>query len=193
MKSFIAQRPWIQRILELYQHISRDIPAWDIQIEESNLQEWPKNGNLLDCVENINSETAADSPMGDDKDVLGPAPLQNIEDPDEIFVGTTLANDEDNLKQHIDDATLALEDFANENNIQIEGDKAGMLQKEVLPTGSFVNMLSRPHAWSLAFPTLFPLTFDNGKWVILGDFTAPPPSGFCDRKVSLAEWVKWMM
>jgi hypothetical protein len=31
------------------------------------------------------------------------------------------------------------------------------------------------------------------KWVMLGDLTSPPPSGFCDRKVPPAEWVKWMM
>jgi hypothetical protein len=41
--------------------------------------------------------------------------------------------------------------------------------------------------------SLFPPTFDDGKWVILSDFTAPPPSGFRDRKVLLAEWVKLMM
>jgi hypothetical protein len=75
--------------LELFQHISRDVPAWDIQIEKLHLQEWPENGNILDVVETINNETVTDSPAGD-KDVLGPAPLQNIEDPDEIFLGTTL-------------------------------------------------------------------------------------------------------
>jgi hypothetical protein len=54
-------------------------------------------------------------------------------------------------------------------------------------------MQSTPHAWSLAFPILFPPTYNDGKWVILGDLTAPPPSGFRDRKVLLVEWDKWMM
>jgi hypothetical protein len=87
MKSFTARRPWIQRALEMYQHISRDISAWEIQIEESHLKEWPENGNLLDCVESFNNENVPDSPTGDE-DVLGPAPLQNMDDPNENFVGT---------------------------------------------------------------------------------------------------------
>jgi hypothetical protein len=68
MKSFTARRPWIQRALEMYQHISRDVPAWAIQIEKSHLQEWPENGNILDVVETINNETVSDSPTGDEDD-----------------------------------------------------------------------------------------------------------------------------
>jgi hypothetical protein len=33
VKSFTARRPWIQRVLEMYQHILQNVPAWDIQIE----------------------------------------------------------------------------------------------------------------------------------------------------------------
>jgi hypothetical protein len=151
---------------------------------KSHLQEWPKNGNILDVVKTVNT------PAGDE-DVLGPAPLQNIEDPDEVFIGTRLPNGEDNLKQRIGDATLALEDFAN--NIEVVGDKAKMQQKDVLPIGTFARMEDTPYAWALAFPTLFPPTFRKNKCVILGDLTSPPSSGFRDRKVPLAEWVKWMM
>ena len=164
MKSFTARRPWIQRVLEMYQHISRDVPAWDIQIEKLHLQEWPENGNILDVVKTFNTETVIDSPAGDE-DVLGPAPLQNIEDPNEVFIGTRLPNGEDNLKQRIGDATLALEDFAN--NIEVVGDKAKMQQKDVLPIGTFARMEDTPYAWALAFPTLFPPTFRKNKWVIL--------------------------
>jgi hypothetical protein len=117
--------------------------------------------------------------------------LQNIEDPDEVFIGTRLPNGEDNLKQRIGDATLALKDFAN--NIEVVGDKAKMQQKDVLPIGTFARMEDTPYAWALAFPTLFPPTFRKNKCVILGDLTSPPSSGFRDRKVPLAEWVKWMM
>jgi hypothetical protein len=151
MQSFTAQRPWIQQTLELYRHISRDIHAWEIKIDESHLQQWPENGNLLDLVERITNKTVSDSPTGDE-DVLGPAPLQNVDNPDEIFVGTTLANSDDNLKQRIDDATRALKDFA----IIVEEDKAQMQQKEALPTGSFATMQQTEYAWALAFPTLFP-------------------------------------
>jgi hypothetical protein len=157
----------------MYQHISRDVPAWDIQIEKSHLQEWPENGNILDVVKTVNTKTVIDSPAGDE-DVLGPDPLQNIEDPDEVFIGTELPND-----------------FAN--NIEVVGDKAKMQQKDVLPIGIFARMEDTPYAWALAFPTLFPPTFRKNKWVILGDSTLPPSSGFRDRKVPLAEWVKWMM
>jgi hypothetical protein len=188
MQSFTAQRPWIQRALEMYWHISRDIHAWEIKIDESHLQQWPENGNLLDLVESITNKTVSDSPTGDEE-VLGPAPLQNVDDPDEIFVGTTLANSDDNLKRCIDDATRALEDFA----IIVEEDKARMQQKEALPTGSFASMQHTEYAWALAFPTLFPPTYVNGKWVMLGDLTGPPPSGFRDRKVPVAELAKWMM
>jgi hypothetical protein len=48
MKSLSARRPWIQRVLEMFQHISQDVHAWDVQIEKSHLQEWPENGNILD-------------------------------------------------------------------------------------------------------------------------------------------------
>jgi hypothetical protein len=75
----------------MYQHISRDVPAWDIQIEKSHLQEWPENGKILDVVKTVNTKTVIDSPAGDE-DVLGPVPLQNIEDPDEVFIGTRLPN-----------------------------------------------------------------------------------------------------
>jgi hypothetical protein len=68
-----------------------------------------------------------------------------------------------------------------------------MQQKDVLPIGTFDGMEDTPYALALAFPTLFPPTFRKNKWVILGDLTSPPSSGFCDRKVALAEWVKWMM
>jgi hypothetical protein len=188
MQSFTARRPWIQRALEMYWHISRDIHAWEIKIDESHLQQWPENNNLLNLVESITNETVSDSPTGDEN-VLGPAPFQNVDDPDEIFVGTTLAKSDDNLKRRIDDATRALEDFA----IIVEDDKAQMQQKEALPTGSFESMQQTEYAWALAFPNLFPPTYVNDKWVMLGDLKGPPFSGFRDRKVPVAEWAKWMM
>jgi hypothetical protein len=190
MKSFSARRHWIQRALEMYQHISRDIPPWKIQIDDSQLQKWPENGNVLDVIESFNNKKVSHSPVGDE-DILGPAPLQNIDDPDETFVGITLRNGEDNTKQRIDDATRALEDFAT--TIDLQGDEARMEQKEVLPTGSFASMSTTPYAWALAFPTLFPPSYRNGKWEILGNVTAPPPSSFRDRKVSVNAWAKWMM
>jgi hypothetical protein len=110
----------------------------------------------------------SDSPTGDE-DVFGPAPLQNVDGPDEIFVGTTLANSDSNLKRRIDDASRALEDFA----IIAKEDKARMQQKEALPTGSFASMQQTEYAWALAFPTLFLPTYVNGKWVMLGDLTPP--------------------
>jgi hypothetical protein len=117
--------------------------------------------------------------------------LHNIEDPHEIFIGTTLPNGEDNLKECIGKATLTLKDFAN--NIEVVGDKAKMHQKVVLSISTFAPMEDTPYAWALAFPTLFPQTFRKNKWVILGYLTSPPPSGFRDQKVPLAAWVKWMM
>jgi hypothetical protein len=51
--------------------------AWEIKIDESHLQQWPENGNLLDLVESITNKTVSDSPTGDE-DVLGPAPFQNV-------------------------------------------------------------------------------------------------------------------
>jgi hypothetical protein len=91
------------------------------------------------------------------------------------------------LKQRIGNATLALENFAD--SMEVVGDKAKMRQKVVLPIGTFARMEDTPYAWALAFPTLLPPIFLENKWVILGDVTSPPSSGFRDRKVPLAEWV----
>ena len=54
-------------------------------------------------------------------------------------------------------------------------------------------MSATSYVWALAFPTLFPPSYRNGKWVILGDLTADPPSSFRDRKVSASAWAQWIM
>jgi hypothetical protein len=191
MNYLTALRPWIQQALEMYEHISREMPSWKIPIEELHLQEWPGNGNFLDLVKTINNETVSDCPAGDNKDILGPAPLQNIDDPNETFVCTTLANREDNAKQCIDDATLALKDLAN--TIRVERDNAQMQQKDVLTIGSLTHKKEMSYAWTLTFPTLFPPTFPNKEWVILGGLTSPPSSGLCDQMDPPSEWIKWML
>jgi hypothetical protein len=69
--------------------------------------------------------------------------------------------------------------------------KATMESLKVLPKGEFVNMKSTPWAWVMSFPTLFPPSIVNGKWMMLGDPTAF--DGDRDQTPSLKEWAEWMM
>eukprot|EP00957_Ditylum_brightwellii_P070047 5320070-Ditylum_brightwellii.AAC.1 len=51
-------------------------------------------------------------------------------------------------------------------------------------------MDTTPYSRSLAFLTIFPPCFINGKWVILGDYTGWYTT--CDRCVKKSEWYEWL-
>eukprot|EP00957_Ditylum_brightwellii_P073652 5596285-Ditylum_brightwellii.AAC.1 len=63
-------------------------------------------------------------------------------------------------------------------------------QENALPTGEFVSMDTTLYSWSLAFPTIFPPCFIDGKWVILGDYIGLHTT--CDRCVKKSEWYEWL-
>ena len=87
MRSFRCRRWLIQRVLEMFSIIATDIPEWEITVSKDNLHKYPEDGNLLDhaeCfVEKQRNEEKPGSKAHDD--VLGPAPLQNTDDPIEQF------------------------------------------------------------------------------------------------------------
>jgi hypothetical protein len=71
------------------------------------------------------------------------------------------------------------------------GSAAQVRQQDLFPRGDFVNMRRTRYAWSLAFPSVFPPRYIDGRWVILGD-----PTGWIeprDKAVSYPEWHKWLM
>ena len=70
-----------------------------------------------------------------------------------------------------------------------------MKQEHAFEPGKFADMTRTKLAWALAFPTLFPPTFDGHleKWVIRGDFTTIGSDCICDKDVSFSDWAEWIL
>ena len=192
MKSFRCRRWLIQRVLEIFSIIGTDIPEWNISISQENLHMYPEDGNLLEYAKRVVNDTdVEDVPiMKPDHEVLGPAPLQNIDDPTEQYFScvqtkTDLKDSECKL------ATEILEQFA----AKVEGKEVHMKQENVFKLGKFADMTKTKLAWALAFPTLFPPIYDikSKKWVIRGDYTSISIDCVSEKDVSFSEWSEWVM
>ena len=157
LRSFHCRRLVIQRVLEIFSMIANDIPEWKVEVSEENLSKWPTEGNLLDHVHHAQEKEDEDEePHDSTKDCLGPAPLQNVDGPEEEFV-TILPSKEGLNNSSCEAASNILEEFG----AHIVGDQVQLQQKEVLPTGNFVDMKKTRLCWALAFPTLFPPVYDK--------------------------------
>jgi hypothetical protein len=191
MRSFRARRAWILRALQLLK--STGIDSWDIDIAEERVVAWPEDGNLLDLVPKV--ETESGPAAGSGCEDTGPAPLQNAGVEDEQFFGAQEPESVD-LMEETKSARSQWQAFIdNPKNpkVVIEGSEAKVEQSEVLPTKGFVNMQSSRHAWALAFPKLFPPRLIDGKrFAIFGDFTTNP-FGTRDQTAKLHEWSEYCM
>jgi len=106
-------RSKIVRVLQLLKATGHE--AWaNIVIDAGHVNAWPERGNLCDLVDRVfddeSSSTDKNSVGEDSAHVcdagdIGPAPLQNVLQPDEEFVGTTNQNGE------ADNAFLAAQAF----------------------------------------------------------------------------------
>ena len=140
----------------------------------------------------------------------GPAPLQNSVIPEETFEGILSANDRSNVatgQAHLLDSAVqeALERIKNQDQVFDQGPPvlsrdrttATFNQPQVFNyDGGFVDMNKTPHAWALAFPTLFVPVYiqvaeDEWAWVILHDITGWVT--LRDRPISINKWYKYMM
>ena len=136
LRSFRCRRLVIQRVLEIFRMIANDIPEWKVEVSEEHLSKWPTEGNLLDHVHHAQEKEDKDEePHDSTKDCLGPAPLQNVDGPEEEFV-TILPSKEGLNNSSCEAASNILEEFG----AHIVGDTVKLQQKEVLPTGNFVDM-----------------------------------------------------
>ena len=77
--------------------------------------------------------------------------------------------------------------------VQGQADTAKLRQSEWLPTAGFVNMKTTPWAWAMAFPTLFPPSFENGHWVTRGDPVGVPSQRMRLVAPTLHEWANYCM
>lgn len=170
MKFFRSRRWLIQRVLEIFLIIGTDIPEWNISISKENLHMYPEDGNLLEYAKRfVNDTDVEDVPIiKPDHDVLGPAPLQKIDDPTEQYF-SCVQTKMDLKDSECKFATEILEKFAT----KVEGKEVHMKQENVFRMGKFADMAKTKLAWGLAFPTLFPPIYDikSKKWVIRGDYT----------------------
>jgi hypothetical protein len=226
VRSTTFERCNIERALTL---LSETVPSvWKstdqfiITVSQERLAMWPEHGDLaemnadLHIVERDDEEQGGndeqtsnmssnnnDGRVADGND-LGPAPLQNAEEPDEIFEGVLNYGNGSNYQSAASiPATIA--DAINGNQQNSNNTTATFNHADVLPIDGFANMTKTPYAWARAFPTIFIpeyLPFPNltatqnaypyiWKWVIRHDPTSWDTVR--DKHPKMERWYRHMM
>jgi hypothetical protein len=219
----VSLRAKIQEVLDLLSQTVEGVwKVGDIEISQERMNQWPENGNLLDfntniriferdkdgnildndVIDNNNDDLVAD---GDD---IGPAPLQNAVEEEEIF--ETIANTADSSLAAVANAELAISTVDETmQRVARQGHNANMIfqnnneqvqidQNEVISTGGFADMNKTTYTWGRAFPTVFQPVFTSStsstelpRWMILHDMTGYHKAR--DKSVKPQQWYEYLM
>jgi hypothetical protein len=119
LSSFKCRRDWIARALYLLKSTGAE-PWSEIVINKKNLEAWPLNGNLLELVPEIDVDEDSNNKNAslnrEDDSSLGPAPEQNHEPEDAVFVGLVLDNEVVDATGRAQHANNELVEFATADN-----------------------------------------------------------------------------
>jgi PIF1 helicase. len=187
LKSTKFERHKIARALELLVETIPDVwkatSTYSITVSQARLDMWPHHGDLAELNPELHIEENPDANNNElhihpnegrvtDGNDMGPAPLQNAEEPDEVFEGvinygggsnvTSAASIPATIANHINQHQqgIPLQDLHHNAPLPSpvmtsNNETAAFNQAEVLSTDGFVNMNKTRYAWARAFPTVF--------------------------------------
>jgi len=233
LKSTKFERRKIARALELLKHTVDNIwktsDTFIINVSEERLAAWPEHGDFADInpelhVTELEQDGIVDAisqgnegRVADGND-MGPAPLQNPDEPEELFEGVMNYGSGSNINSAASIPAI-ITDQINEQReeplphgflptpyMSHNNSSATYNQEEVLNIDGFVNMAKTPYAWARAFPTVFipeylPFPDPTGmntndppfiwQWVIRHDPTAWYKPR--DKDFKMEHWYRYMM
>jgi hypothetical protein len=231
IKSTTFERHKIARALELLLETVPDVwkttETYSITVSQARLDMWPVRGDLAELNPELHVQEVPDATEIDpssaqqndgrvtDGNDMGPAPLQNAEEPEEVFEGvmnygsgsnvTSAASIPQTVAEHVHlhQQGIPLHDLNHvpPPAMSSNNETATFNQSDPQSTDGFVNMSQTRYSWARAFPTIFIpeyLPFPNvsattaddplyvWKWVIRHDI-----SGWIQTRDKLPKMDRW--
>jgi hypothetical protein len=188
IKSTKFERHKIARALELLVETVPDVwkatETYSITVSQARLDMWPCRGDLAELNPQLHIEEVTDATNNElhahpnegrvaDGNDMGPSPLQNAEEPEEIFEGVLNYGGGSNvtsaasipativhqINQHLQEGTPVHELHRNPPlpapTMTRNNETATFNQSDLLSTDGFVNMNKTRYSWARAFPTVF--------------------------------------